>query len=184
MPSTGTPSSRTFGSMFGAYVSYTDAGPPERMMPPRSIDFAVSSAREGGAISLQAPASRTRRAMSCAYCAPRSTTRMPLGGAPEAEADGDRSTTMPLVRMEVVRRFLGDRHVVRVALLHPRRGDAQEARFRPEVLDRRRAGVAHPRAHAARQLVDERRELALVGHHALDPLRHELVRVLHVALPV
>src|SRR4029079_13948476 len=162
MPSTGTPSSRTFGSIFGASFSYTDAGPPERMMPPRSILFATSSARAGGAISHQAPASRTRRAMSCAYCAPRSTIRMPRGAAG--------ASTMSLVRMEVVRRLLGDRHVVRMALLHPGRGDPQEPRLRPQLLDRHRSAVAHPRADSAGALVHVRREPPLVGHDALDPL--------------
>src|SRR5260221_524518 len=89
-----------------------------------------------------------------------------------------------LVRMEVVRRLLRDRHVVRVALLHPRRGDAEEARLRPELRDRRRAAVAHPGAHAARQLVDERREATLVRHDPLDAFGDELVRLGDVALTV
>src|SRR5882672_10009120 len=176
MPSTGTPRSRTALSILGASAAYTDAGPPERITPPRSIRFATSRARAGGAISHQAPASRTRRAMSCAYCAPRSTIRMPRGAAGAARVS--------LVRMEVVRRFLGDRHVVRVALLHPRRGDAQEARLGPQLRDRRRAAVAHPGAHAARQLVNERREATLVRHDPLDAFGDELVRLGDVALTV
>jgi SAM-dependent methyltransferase len=50
---------------------YTDAGPPDRMMPPRFIAPARSSAACGGAISDQTFASRTRRAINWAYCAPR-----------------------------------------------------------------------------------------------------------------
>jgi hypothetical protein len=75
MPSVGTPRSKTPVSSAGAPVSYTEDGPPDRMMP--TGFFAAMSAADAvcGTISLYTPASRTRRAMSWAYCAPKSTTR-------------------------------------------------------------------------------------------------------------
>src|SRR6187549_588099 len=138
---------------------------------------ANSSALAGGAISHQEPASRTRRAISCAYCAPKSTIRTPRGSFFCVLA-------IASVAVEVVGRFLGDRDVVRVALLHARAGDAQEARALGHLGDGARADVAHAGAHATAELVDERPELALVGHHALDALGHELVGLGHVALAV
>src|SRR5258706_3895673 len=95
---------------------------------------ANSSAFAGGAISHQLPASRTRRAISCAYCAPRSTIRTPRGSFFFVLAIS--------VAVEVVGRFLGDRDVVRVALLHPGAGDPQEARALRHLGDRARADVA------------------------------------------
>src|SRR5262245_50821749 len=210
MPSTGTPSSRTCRGTFGASGAYTDAGPPDRTIPPRSILRAVSIAFAGGAISHHAPASRIRRAISCAYCAPRSTTRIPRGsavarsparllftfsftdtpfaaaGPAECKGDGEKEAgwIASVGMVEVVRRLLRDRDVVRVALLHPRGGDPEEARLLPQVRDRRGAAVAHPRAHAAGQLVHVGREAALERDHALDAFRHELVGLVDVALAV
>src|SRR5215203_6195465 len=174
MPSTGTPSWRSSTGTTGASGAYTDAGPPDRMIPPRFMRRAVSIAFAGGAISHQVLASRTRRAISCAYCAPRSTTSTPRGS----------DEFIVSIAVVVVRRLLGDRDVVRMALLHPGRCDADEARALPQLADRRRAAVAHARAHATGELVHVRRELALVRHHAFDALGHELVGLLHVALAV
>src|SRR6201746_383436 len=84
----------------------------------------------------------------------------------------------------VVRRVLRDRHVVRMALAQPGRGDADEARARLHLLDRRRAAVAHRLAQATDDLVDDPGERPLVGHATLDALGHELVGARHVALEV
>ena len=62
-------------SMFGAPSACTDAGPPEKITP-FGLRRAISSAEMSwGTISEWTWASRTRRAMSWAYWAPKSTTR-------------------------------------------------------------------------------------------------------------
>src|SRR6266581_1979194 len=68
-------------------------------------------------------------------------------------------------------------------LAQPRTRDAHEARLLQRV-DRRRAAVAHRLPQAADDLVNDALERSLVGHPALDPLGHELVDVLDVALEV
>src|SRR5262245_12832954 len=83
----------------------------------------------------------------------------------------------------VVGRVLRDHDVVGMALAETGAGDAPERGLLQRV-DRRRAAVAHRLAEAADELVQERRELALVRHASLDALRHELVDVLDVALEV
>src|SRR6266700_1911563 len=93
MPSTGTPASYSAASIDGASSTCTDAGPPERMIPfgrRASISF---KGIVRGTISEYTCASRTRRAISCAYCAPKSTTRTVSNGeastrrlAPHADA--------------------------------------------------------------------------------------------------
>src|SRR5215218_9491642 len=83
----------------------------------------------------------------------------------------------------VIRGLLGDRHVVRVRLPETGAGDPHEARLL-EIGDRRSAAVAHRLADAADELVQDRREAALVGDTALDPFGDELVHVLDVALEV
>ena len=85
----------------------------------------------------------------------------------------------------VVRRFLGDDHVVHVALAQARRGDAHEARAAraaPRAFGA--PTVAHARAQAADELVDVDRERAAVRHAALDALGHELLVVVDLALEV
>src|SRR5436190_20819579 len=81
MPSTGTPSSSSFFGTLVASCAYTEAGPPDRITPARFMRAAYSRAFAGGAISHQVCASRMRRAISCEYCAPRSTIRIPRGSA-------------------------------------------------------------------------------------------------------
>src|SRR3984893_14527303 len=75
MPSTGTPASYSAASMDGASSTWTDAGPPERMIPFGRRASISSKGIVRGTISEYTCASRTRRAISCAYCAPKSTTR-------------------------------------------------------------------------------------------------------------
>src|SRR2546426_8951340 len=74
MPSTGTPASYSATSIDGASSTCTDAGPPERMIPFGRRASISSKGIERGTISEYTCASRTRRAISCAYCAPKSTT--------------------------------------------------------------------------------------------------------------
>src|SRR5438552_14910151 len=79
MPKTGTSESNRPGSSRGAPGSYTLDGPPERITA-SGLRASISAAgMECGTISEYTSASRTRRAMSCAYCAPKSTTRTGLG---------------------------------------------------------------------------------------------------------
>src|SRR3989440_10004603 len=75
MPSTGHPRSYTAGSTDGAPSTWTDAGPPLKITPAGLRAFSSSAVIVYGTISEYTCASRTRRAISCAYCAPKSTTR-------------------------------------------------------------------------------------------------------------
>src|SRR3954453_8643881 len=75
MPKTGTPDVKTPSSMPGAPASYTLEGPPERMIAFGSRASMSATGIVCGTISEYTLASRTRRAMSWAYCAPKSTTR-------------------------------------------------------------------------------------------------------------
>src|ERR1700734_2599982 len=75
MPKTGTPASNSPAGAAGGPSAYTDAGPPDRMI---AFGFLASISGTGivdGTISEYTWHSRTRRAMSWAYCAPKSTTR-------------------------------------------------------------------------------------------------------------
>ncbi len=98
MPKTGIPVSKSSASRLGAPGAYTLAGPPLRMIA--AGDFATISATDMvcGTISEYTCASRTRRAISCAYWAPKSTTRTvsrvtgraypPDAGGPPGRTDG------------------------------------------------------------------------------------------------
>src|SRR4051812_5675689 len=81
MPNTGTPRSNTAGSSCGAPSSYTLEGPPESTMACGSLALISSMDAVCGMTSEYTRASRTRRAISCAYCAPKSTTRTGRGDA-------------------------------------------------------------------------------------------------------
>src|SRR4051812_38376562 len=116
-----------------------------------------------------------RRAISCEYWPPQSSTRT---GRSSGAGSGSGRTSAPIVR-----RLLRDRHVVRMALAQPGRGDADEARGL-HVLDGGRPAVAHRLADAADELVQDRGEGALVRDAALDALGDELLDVLDVALEV
>src|SRR3954454_12958518 len=118
-----------------------------------------------------------RRAISWEYWPPQSRTRTGRSSG----AGSGKGTTAPSA--PVIRRLLRDRHVVRMALAQPRRGDADEARGL-HLLDRRGPAVAHRLAHAADELMQDRGQGALVRDAALDALRDELLDVLDVALEV
>jgi hypothetical protein len=70
MPRTGTPSSSNAASTVGTSASYTDDGPPDRMMPRGAHSRIQSTETVGGWISQYTRSSRTRRAMSCVNCEP------------------------------------------------------------------------------------------------------------------
>src|SRR5690242_4022719 len=72
MPSTGTPSPSTAGSAGGASASYTEHGPPERITPMGFWALISSIEAVQGKTTEKTFCSRTRRAMSCTYCAPKS----------------------------------------------------------------------------------------------------------------
>ncbi|KAG1470924.1 hypothetical protein G6F57_011593 [Rhizopus arrhizus] len=75
----------------------------------------------------------------------------------------------------VVRRFLGDRHVVDVALTLAGAADLDELGLGAHVVDGGAAHVAHGGAQAAHQLVDDAAHRAAVRHAAFDAFRHQLV---------
>src|SRR5262245_31098924 len=190
MPSTGTPSSNTHWGAAGAAATCTDSGPPDRMMPRAPKARTSSSLMSHGCISQYTPLSRTRRAMSCVYCAPKSRIRMRcawmsapgVGTAAEVRA---LRAAIPS-RDAVIGRLLGDRDIVHVALAHARAGDAPERGPRTHLLDVVAARVAHRGTQATGELIENRDEAALVGHAALDALGHELLelagRVLEIAV--
>src|SRR5256886_392940 len=178
VPSVGTPSSKIPGSTRGAPSAYTDAGPPDRITANGFRRRTASAEIVCGTSSEYTRASRTRRAISCAYWPPRSTTRT---GRSSAGASATRSaTTSPTA---IVRRVLRDRDVVGMALAEPGARDPDEPR-RLQSLDRLGARVSHRLAETADELVHDRLDRALVRDATLDPLGHELVDVLDVALEV
>src|ERR1051326_2271355 len=145
MPSVGIPSSNTRGSTCGASSAYTDAGPPLRMSA-----YGLRARTASGEIvcptsSEYTRASRTRRAISCEYWPPRSTTST-------GRSLGSACSWATSSRAAIVRCVLRDRDVVRVRLAQAGARDADEARLLHR-LDRRRAAIAHRLAQAADHLV-------------------------------
>src|SRR5215475_5781827 len=128
-----------------------------------------SRASVNGWISQYTDCSRTRRAMSWLYCEPKSRTRI---------------SWCAMSLHAVVGSFLGDDHVVDVALAQPRRRDLDEPGLGVQLGDRGAAEVAHRRAQPADELVRRLAQRSLVRHAALDALGHELLRCLDVALEV
>src|SRR5262245_48624179 len=101
MPSTGTPSPRTAGSRDGAPGSYTEAGPPDRISPPGRRASSSATGVSNGTISEYTWASRTRRAMSCAYWAPKSRTSTGRGSVTAASLPGHAHALRPLLRLSL-----------------------------------------------------------------------------------
>src|SRR5690606_8875527 len=104
------------------------------------------------------------------------------GGGPRPAAHAERGTGVPVPLRSasadlVVRRLLGDGHVVDVGLALAGAGDAHELRPGAHLLHRGAAHVAHRRAQAAGQLVDDAAQGAAVRHPALDAFGHQLVDV-------
>src|SRR6478672_11484240 len=177
MPSVGMPRSKMAVSSFGAPSTYTDAGPPERISAIGFLRRISSTVERCETISEYTRASRTRRAISCEYWPPRSTTST---GRSSGESSGCGGTTSAAT---VIRRVLRDRDVVRVRLAQPGTSDAHEARILQR-LDRLGAAVAHRLPEAADDLVQHAGERAFVRHTPFDALRHELLDVLDVTLEV
>lgn len=74
MPNTGTPCANSAGSTVGAPGAYTDCGPPDSTIAAGRFAMICSTVAVCGMISEKTRASRTRRAISCAYWAPKSMT--------------------------------------------------------------------------------------------------------------
>src|SRR5438105_4223766 len=175
MPSVGTPSSEMRVSARGSSSGYTDAGPPLKISACGLRARICSTVTSWPTSSEYTRHSRTRRAINCAYCPPRSKTST---GRSSGARSGKGRTSAP-----VIRSFLRDRHVVRMRFAQARGGDAHELRLL-HVLDRRGSAVAHRLPQASDKLMQDRRDCALVSHASLDPLGNELRHVLDVALEV
>src|SRR6476646_766038 len=169
------PSAKTSGSTCGAPSAYTDAGPPLRISACGFRARTCAAVTPWPTSSEYTRHSRTRRAISCAYWPPRSTTST---GRSSAGRSGSGRTSAAIVR-----RLFRDRHVVRMALAEACRRDAHELRVL-HLADRCRSAVAHRLTHAADELVQDRRDRPLVGNAPFDPFRDELLDVLDVALEV
>src|SRR4030088_451583 len=176
MPSVGIPSSKMPGSTCGASSAYTDAGPPLKM-----IAYGLRARTASGEIvwptsSEYTRHSRTRRAISCEYCPPKSITSTGRSSTVGKGTTFDGSAA-------IVRGLFRNRHVVRMRFAQPRRRDSHEARAL-HLVDRRRSAVAHRLPQAADELMQYRRQRSLVRNAPLDPLGDELVDILDVTLEV
>src|SRR5476649_1588433 len=80
-----------------------------------------------------------------------------------------------LIAGTVVRRFLGDLHIVNMRFAHAGRGDFHELGLVAQLVYRRAAAVAHGLAYAADHLEDDSQHAAFVGDAAFDAFGHELV---------
>src|SRR5580698_3306049 len=151
MPSTGTPSANTASGARGGCAAMTDSGPPERMTPRGAKARTASSAISQGWISQYTPLSRTRRAISWVYCAPKSRIRIRCAWMSAAVC----VVIFERLGNAVVRRFFGNGHIVYMALADPGVGDPHELRLRAHDLDGGAAGVAHRGTQSAGQLVQD-----------------------------
>src|SRR5512134_1234465 len=129
------------------------------MMPAGANDRMNPAPTLNGWISLYTRNSRTRRAISIVYWDPKSRMRI-----------------LPSTALlhPVVRGFLGDDHVVDVALPQPRRRDLHAGGPLLEVGDVPGADVSHPRLQPPDELVDDAGERPAVRDAPLDPLGDEL----------
>src|SRR5664279_2725196 len=174
MPRRGTPAVNTSSWARGASLASTDSGPPERMMPRGLNARSAATSMSQGWISQYTPSSRTRRAMSWVYCEPKSRIRMRSAWMSAAAAaswvaragSGD----------TVVRRFLGDGHIVHMALAHAGAGDPHEVRAGLHVVDRIAAGIPHRGTQSAGELIQDRHQAALVRHAAFNAFRHQFLQ--------
>src|SRR3984893_16644982 len=156
MPSTGTPSSQTAGGARGGFASVTDSGPPERITPRARKARTSASLTSQGWISQYTPSSRTRRAINCVYCAPKSRIRMRCAWMSAGGATASSDATDTSSGRAVIGRLLGDGHVMHVALAYAGGGDTHERRSGAHLLDVIAAGVAHRGAQSAGELVQGR----------------------------
>src|SRR5919108_2674450 len=116
MPSTGMSSSSSSGSSRGAPGAYTDAGPPDRISPFGARRRTSSMSTWCGSSSENTPHSRTRRAISCEYCPPKSRTRTSSCATARSSASSSTgwSAAMPEPCPRVTRSVLIDRSSSRV----------------------------------------------------------------------
>src|ERR1700730_7618010 len=171
MPSVGMPRSTC-----GASSACTDAGPPLKITA-----YGLRARTASGEIVCPTSSeytrhSRTRRAISCEYCPPKSITSTGRSSTVGKGTTFDGSAA-------IVRGLFRNRHVVRMRFAQPRRRDSHEARAL-HLLNRRGAAVPHRLPQAADQLVKNLRQRPLVGNAPLDSFGNELVDVLDVALEV
>src|SRR3546814_20875740 len=90
----------------------------------------------------------------------------------------------PASSSRVVRGLARDRHVVDMALPQARTRDPHEPRALLEIGNRRGAGLAHRRLHAADQLVDDIPGRPLDRNLSFDPFGHPLELILDIALAI
>src|SRR5687767_5474155 len=90
MPNVGMSVSNMAGSTCGAPDAYTLDGPPDKITAVGRRGAISAALTVDGTISEYTRASRTRRAISCAYCAAKSTTRTRSCSEYEVK-DGSRS---------------------------------------------------------------------------------------------
>src|SRR5216683_4386778 len=177
MPRTGTPSSNTACGARAVSSSVTEAWLPDRITPRGLNDLTNSASTSCGCSSQYTPLSRTRRAISWVTCEPKSRMRIlsraAAGGAGRGPVDRISRSSFNVV----IRRFLGDLHVVDVGFAHPRRRDLDERRARAHLLDRAAARISHARPQSAHELRDDRGHRPLVRDAALDAFGHELVGI-------
>src|SRR6266705_2312190 len=112
-----------------------------------------------------------RRAISCVYWEPKSRTRILSCADPIASGNRLGFNFGP-----VVGGFLGDDHVVDVALPQTCLGDLNEAGLLLHLGDGAAPTVSHAGAQPADQLVHHSRERAAVRDPPFDPFRHQLLR--------
>src|SRR5919205_3229391 len=122
MPSTGTPRSKTARGARPVDSSYADIWLPDRITPVAPNSRTKPSLTSQGWISQYTFASRTRRAMSWVYWAPKS-----------------RMSTFWCLLDSVIWRLLHDLHVMDVGLAHARAGDLDELRLGAHLVHRRAA---------------------------------------------
>src|SRR5918992_4035188 len=158
MPSTGTPRPRRTGFSAGARGAYTDAGPPDRMIAAGRRLARYSGLTSYGTISEYTWHSRTRRAISWAYCAPKSTTKTGRG-----------SSVTPILRSPHPQALAS----LKVLPLGPDGGRHDDLRLL-ELLDVRVAARGHGHLQCAEQV---ERPVVLVGRPDQDLLqRPDLLR--------
>src|SRR6266850_756299 len=160
MPSTGTPSWNTACGARPVDSSYADMWLPERTTPVAPNSRTEASLTSHGWISQYTRASRTRRAMSWVYWAPKSRMRI-----------------FWCLLDSVIWRLLHDLHIMHVRLADARSGDFHELAACAQLLDRGVAGIAHACPQAADELLDHPDRAALVGDPPFDPFGDQLVHV-------
>src|SRR6266436_9234704 len=143
------PSSNTSGSTCGAPSAYTYAGPPLRITACGLRARTCAAVTPCPTSSEYTRHSRTRLAINCAYCPPRSTTST---GRSSAGLSGNGRTSAAIVGC-----LLRDRDVVRMAFAKACSSDADELR-RLHLLDGRRPAIAHRLAQPTGEMVECARE--------------------------